>query len=68
MMIDSIKYTIEQCKSPYRQYWIIKDEAGHTVWIEYTKDECERVIKDGTLQRAIDECMIICDKGEEDYE
>lgn len=53
-------YKIEACKSPYRQYWVIKDEAGRIVWVEYTKGECERVIADGTLQRAIDECLLMC--------
>lgn len=63
-----MNYTIEECKSPYRQYWVIKDKDGHIVWIEYTKGECERVIQDGTLQRAIDECMLICSQKGEDYE
>lgn len=55
-----MNYVIEECKSPYRQYWVIKDAHGKVVWIEYTRKECERVIKDGTLQRAIDECKLMC--------
>lgn len=55
-----MKWKIKPVKSPYRQYWIIKDEQGRTVWIECSKRECERVIADGTLQKAIDDCAIMC--------
>jgi hypothetical protein len=62
------EWIIEQRESPYRIYWVILDPDTHNiVWIEYTKGECERVIKDGTLQKALDECMVMCYNGKEDY-
>ena len=56
----TIEHIPKSDKNPYNEYWVIKNECGNIIWVAYTKDECERVIADGTLQRAIDECMIMC--------
>lgn len=55
-----MEWTIEACKNPSREYWVIKDTKGHIVWMERTKEQCLRVINDGTLKRAIDEWEGMC--------
>lgn len=61
----TISYIPKSQKNPYREYWVIKDAQNRIIWIEFTKGECERVIKDGTLQRAIDTCLVVCSKGDD---
>lgn len=49
-------YEVKPCKG----YWIIVDKKDNVVWVSRCREQCERIIENGDLDKIVAMCDFYC--------